>query len=296
MNFYGKELNVYKANLHTHSTTSDGLFTPQQIVRIYEEGGYDCLCLTDHKNTNAVSELKSENMTLLSGIELHPVGPRNIPWHLLCLNVPYGFPGEFACGQEAVDAVNAAGGIVFVAHPYWCGFTSAEVMSLQNTAGMEVYNTSTRYIGKEFNMTIWDEVLDHGRMCNALAVDDVHQLHDLFRGWTMICAEDKKPESLVAALRNGEYYASMGPEIYSLEYKDGVFRAKFSAVESAILMSNKCYGNCGTVPDPHYLGEGLRPVSELVCNAKEWFPAGSYARLQLRSADGRYAWSNPFMV
>ena len=32
MNFYGKDLKVWKANLHTHSTVSDGLFTPEQAA------------------------------------------------------------------------------------------------------------------------------------------------------------------------------------------------------------------------------------------------------------------------
>ena len=63
MNFYGKELNAYKANLHTHTTVSDGLFLPSQIVDIYERGGYDCLCLTDHKKTNDIFALKSDKMT-----------------------------------------------------------------------------------------------------------------------------------------------------------------------------------------------------------------------------------------
>ena len=30
--FYGKKLNTYRANLHTHSTTSDGKFTPDEVM------------------------------------------------------------------------------------------------------------------------------------------------------------------------------------------------------------------------------------------------------------------------
>lgn len=185
-----EELTVLKANLHTHTTNSDGTFSPSEVIGFYADAGYDVLAFTDHRTTNHVSEYDAEGMTLLSGIELHPAGPRGIPWHILAI----GIPENFSCthpesGQQAVDAVRQAGGVAFAAHPYWCGFTAAEVMTLNGIAGIEVYNTSTRYIGKEYNMTIWDETLDAGRNYTALAVDDVHGKPDLFRGWTMICAK-----------------------------------------------------------------------------------------------------------
>ena len=147
-----EELTVLKANLHTHTTNSDGTFSPSEVIGFYADAGYDVLAFTDHRTTNHVSEYDAEGMTLLSGIELHPAGPRGIPWHILAI----GIPENFSCthpesGQQAVDAVRQAGGVAFAAHPYWCGFTAAEVMTLNGIAGIEVYNTSTRYIGKEYN-------------------------------------------------------------------------------------------------------------------------------------------------
>ena len=38
----------YKANLHTHSTYSDGEFTLPEMVEKYYDMGYDILCMTDH--------------------------------------------------------------------------------------------------------------------------------------------------------------------------------------------------------------------------------------------------------
>ncbi len=42
----------YKANLHTHTTVSDGSLNPQMVVDNYHELGYDILAITDH---NAVT-------------------------------------------------------------------------------------------------------------------------------------------------------------------------------------------------------------------------------------------------
>ena len=38
----------FRGNLHTHSTVSDGLKTPDEVIRIYRNEGYDFLAFTDH--------------------------------------------------------------------------------------------------------------------------------------------------------------------------------------------------------------------------------------------------------
>ena len=86
-----EELTVLKANLHTHTTNSDGTFSPSEVIGFYADAGYDVLAFTDHRTTNRVSEYDAEGMTLLSGIELHPAGPRGIPWHILAIGIPEFF-------------------------------------------------------------------------------------------------------------------------------------------------------------------------------------------------------------
>ncbi len=291
MDFYGRQLNTYKANLHTHSTISDGRFTPEEVIRLYSEHGYQVLSMSEHGKTNPIASYDSQGMTLLSGIELHPQGPHGIDgpsrWHLLACGVPVDFPGEFETGQQAIDAVNAVGGIVFAAHPYWCGFTSAEVMSLKGVVGTEVYNTSTRYIGKAYNMQIWDEILNMGHHYSALAVDDFHRDEDFGKGWTVICAENRDPASLITALKAGDFYSSQGPEIYRLSFKDGIFEAEFSPCMEAILVSGGPRGFCGRVQ-----GRPDAEATSIRRDLNEWKPR-RYIRLQLLDREGRYAWSMP---
>ena len=78
MNFMGQEWNAYKANLHNHTKLSDGSYTPQQLIDLYAENGYDVLAFTDHYKSNPVSTYDPKGMTLISGMELHPDGPRGI--------------------------------------------------------------------------------------------------------------------------------------------------------------------------------------------------------------------------
>lgn len=288
MDFYGRTLQAVKANLHTHSTVSDGKFSPEEVIRLYREHGYGALAFTDHRKTNPIGSYDGGEMTLISGIELHPMGPRGILWHLLALGVPEGFPGEFASAPAAIAAVNAAGGVVFAAHPYWCGFTSAEVMTLEGVCGIEVYNTSTRYIGKAYNMQLWDEILDAGRRFTALAVDDMHRAPDQFRGWTVICAEENTPAALISALRAGDFYASQGPEFRRLSYRDGIFEAEFTPCVEAVLMTAQSRGYCGLVPETGKDAE----TATLRIDLRDQPPL-RYLRCQIRDRHGNYAWSMP---
>ena len=41
--------NFYKANLHLHTTVSDGVWSPEEAKRRYAERGYSILAFTDHE-------------------------------------------------------------------------------------------------------------------------------------------------------------------------------------------------------------------------------------------------------
>ena len=47
------------ANLHSHSTHSDGVYTPEELVRIAKDEGYMALAITDHDVATAYPELKA---------------------------------------------------------------------------------------------------------------------------------------------------------------------------------------------------------------------------------------------
>lgn len=59
-------------DLHTHSTFSDGTFTPLQLVKYAEEKGLKAFALTDHDTTGGVKEAKSieTNVEVISGVEI----------------------------------------------------------------------------------------------------------------------------------------------------------------------------------------------------------------------------------
>ena len=51
--------NCYKANLHCHSTISDGKITVEELKELYKRNGYSILAYTDHEVLVTHSDLTS---------------------------------------------------------------------------------------------------------------------------------------------------------------------------------------------------------------------------------------------
>ena len=59
----------YKANLHSHSTMSDGKMTPEQMKEEYQKRGYSVIAYTDHNVMVPHPELTDDNFVALTGTE-----------------------------------------------------------------------------------------------------------------------------------------------------------------------------------------------------------------------------------
>jgi predicted metal-dependent phosphoesterase TrpH len=62
------------ADLHVHSTASDGAYTPSQVVRYAAEQGFSAIAITDHDAVSgideAVEEARKTGLELIPGVEL----------------------------------------------------------------------------------------------------------------------------------------------------------------------------------------------------------------------------------
>ena len=62
-------MNYYKANLHCHSTLSDGSCTPEELKEIYKKHGYSIIAYTDHDVFIPHNDLTDEEFLALNGFE-----------------------------------------------------------------------------------------------------------------------------------------------------------------------------------------------------------------------------------
>ena len=67
------------ANMHTHSTHSDGEYTPAELVAVAKEEGYHALAITDHDTATAYPELEAAcreaGMECMFGVEFSVLKP-----------------------------------------------------------------------------------------------------------------------------------------------------------------------------------------------------------------------------
>ena len=75
--FFGleqKEHMTCRADLHMHSTASDGQYTPSELVKLAKEKGLEAIALTDHDNVSGVAEAEAAGQALglrvIRGVEV----------------------------------------------------------------------------------------------------------------------------------------------------------------------------------------------------------------------------------
>ena len=81
------------ANLHLHSTHSDGALTPEELVMVAKEEGYKAIAITDHDTATGFPEMKAacerEGMEYLFGVEFSTLVPAD--YHI----VGFSFDPEY---------------------------------------------------------------------------------------------------------------------------------------------------------------------------------------------------------
>ena len=280
----------YRGNLHTHTTNSDGLRSPDEAVAWYREHAYDFVALTDHDCLSQVEGLSGPDFLVLPGIEVHP-GRNELgePYHLIGVGVSRAHCAVHDDAvQDVIDALRADGAVVWLGHPYWAGLTVSEVIGLEGIAGLEVYNATCVPFGKGLSAVHWDDLLARGRRLWGLAVDDTHWVRpDYGLAWVVVKAAKLDPAAILQALTHGSFYASQGPEIYDLQVTESHLYVRCSPVSVITCVSLLGTGCQVTAPGPEeLLTEAIFPLRQ----------QRRYVRLECTDRQGRTAWSQPIVL
>ena len=203
-------LNQYKANTHTHTTRSDGDFTPQQQVYHYQELGYDILAISDHYlgfNTFEEIGITDYNLTPIASNEAEAMFAAHINLFYCYLQYAFDFP------ENILQEVERQGGIAVVNHPGRYDniatikdFRVSWYEQFPCLVALEIVNRNDRY---DTDRKHWDDLLTHfmpERIIYGMAADDAHDDNDMGWSYTMFLAPDCSPESIEYAFRNGHYY------------------------------------------------------------------------------------------
>lgn len=205
-----------KAQLHCHTTESDGRYRPRELLQMYRDAGYSFVCITDHSRVTRCDDLNDYNFLAIPGTEdtvsrtLPPLGP-----HMARLFVDD--PLRSGSPQERIDRTLYDGGVVSLCHPSWSGnlgtgaWREEETLSLRGFQLLEIWNPHS---DSAEDTRRWEAVL-RTRGPDApvwgIAVDDCHRREQFNRGWVMVKVPEVSAAALRRALLDGAFYASTGP-------------------------------------------------------------------------------------
>ncbi len=322
--------NFYKANLHCHTTVSDGKYTPEEIKERYMEKGYSIVAYTDHDVLIGHKDLNDNNFLALHGYEME-ITESELPWRNaktchLCLialepdnlkqvcyhrskylfknavnyrdavlydeNEP-DFERVYSreCINEIIKKGRKNGFFVTYNHPNWSMESYNDYIGYEGMNAMEICNYSciAVYGYDEYNEKEYDDMLRAGKMIYCVAADDNHnqgEVDDSFGGFVMIKAPSLNYKSVTDALSTGEFYASMGPEIYSLYVEDGTLFIECSDAESIVFQTDSRNIQKFVSPD----GGAINKAQFELCNLDK------YVRVTVTDFKGKHANTNAYDI
>ncbi len=200
----------YKANLHSHSTISDGKWSPEQMKENYKAQGYSIVAYTDHQVFVTHNDLTDENFVALNGYEVDVsedtplgVGTKTCHFCLIALDkdrtvqkiyhdskyidsnadkveldkncnpIERKYDSEFI--SSLMEQARADGFFVTYNHPVWSQESKGEYLKYHGMHAVEIVNYSSYVTGHdERNSILYDNMLHNGQNVYCVAADDNH--------------------------------------------------------------------------------------------------------------------------
>lgn len=298
------EGNLYKANLHCHTTVSDGEFSPAQIKAFYKSRGYHAVAFTDHQICMPHMELNDEAFVALTGIEIacgirksssiHVCGiARNPKTKLKHPNNPMN---DIAKMNAGIAKLNKKGFITTLNHPRWSGISAADIAAIQGFTNMEVVNGYEWMLdGYGDSSACYEEALRAGRKIRPLATDDSHHKqapgepgYEYFQGFTVLKAPALTYGALIDALEQGSFFASTGPMFQNLWLEDNILHLECSPVRGVYVHGTLYSHRASKVVSADTITHLDLDVSKL--------SDSGYLFVKIVDTRGRQAWACPLWL
>ena len=272
----------YKANLHIHTTVSDGNMTPVELKERYMKAGYSVIAYTDHDMIVPQNELSDENFLAITSMETYYnsnrylIDPYSVvkTYHLNFLALDknnvvcpafskryierehtlkyltpemekYDYDREYSqeCINKVIKEANEAGYLVTLNHPYWSIQNYTDYCDLEGLWGVEVYNHFSHVFGLDSNDQAFCDLINQGKSVFPIAGDDCHNEATSLGCFTMIKSPNLEYENVMQALKNGDFYSSNGPEIKELILDGDTLSFKCSQARRVILNTECRFSN-----------------------------------------------------
>ncbi len=212
---FGKNEKKYKANLHCHTTYSDGRATPETVKEEYKKQGYSVVAFTDHQHLINMKHLSDEDFIAITACEMSIMGPKvdtfspapsgkqmhisffaknpdcditpcysaSKDWykfddvrHLVKSNGNYSATFSTEGINEMVKIGHEMGFLVSLNHPAWSLLTAKDYLDYDGFDFIEVHNSGSLLSGFNENDQAFDEIMKTGKKIMPVATDDNHNI------------------------------------------------------------------------------------------------------------------------
>lgn len=253
-----KDKKQYIANLHCHTTLSDGRQTPEEIRNAYKSQGYSIVAFSDHDNYFDHSDFCTDDFIAINSFEADisdnvvKSGQFRRCYHLNAFNINRDkeviLPKtpdyrDMQAINEYIKKLKNLGFIVAYNHPYWSLQCLDDYRNLEGCDIIEIYNHSVFVEGGDNGQEhVYDEMLRNGKRLFCTMADDNHNEFpfgdarcDSFGGKTIFLCDTLSYESVITAMQKGLFYCTQEPEIYELTLENGKVYIKCSSAQRIAL-------------------------------------------------------------
>ena len=206
-----------------------------------------------------------------------------------------------------VAAIVAAGGVAQINHPNFRWSVKADdIAQLPDSTLIEVWNAHpwVNNLGGSDGQgrvspsteALWDTLLTRGRLFFGVASDDAHEYHTAELedplatrpggGWVMVRADTLSQQSIMAAMKSGNFYAT-----------NGVLLDDYRASQSRIEIMIAAPGRPEDVRRFHtrFIGRGGKILADVYGRKASYTISGDegYVRATITDSNGLKAWTQP---
>lgn len=186
-----------KFDLHSHTLHSDGIATPEEIVRAAKENGMDGVAITDHDTTEGLEEAiatgKKERIIVVPGVEITTKIGDILAYGIKV--IPTGEP------LKILDSIHEQGGAAAIAHPCgpWLPLRFVDMMDVFKNSidALETYNAN---VSMEYNVIAMQTAKKHN--IPGIGGSDAHVTEQVGSAFTEIEAETVN--DIIKAIRKGK--------------------------------------------------------------------------------------------
>jgi hypothetical protein len=226
----------YRGDFHTHTTASDGKYSPEELAALAREQGLDFFAITDHNTLNAYPLFGDDpGLLIIPGVEVTlDIGHWNV----------FGIPGwqdwmEGICGDhihtkladgrtpsDVMRTIAALGLPNSINHPLLKPWEwRDESTQLDYVHFLEIWNDPYWPDNTQANpaaVALWTEWLNAGYRVTAIGGSDFHFLpgdHKKYPGEipglpaTVVGADELSGVAILTALQRHQVYVTSGPQV-----------------------------------------------------------------------------------